>query len=329
MPIARPSPKLWTPIPTATSVASATPPRAPPARGEPRREERHRQVAERDAEQDETGAAERAGDGRLELERLEERLDAEEREQPCGQRHEPGQPALVDPPQRGQPEQAERDGQDADEEADDRVAEDAVAGEPRRLDRGRDRLDRLDPRRARHADRHRVVLDPAVRDHDRARAQPAERLRAVDLEGNDRVVDGDRGDRQVVLLRVRDADLDLARLELDPADVEQVGLRRVRADQADERRAGCDEGPDDGREQHHRDERPEAPARLDPPRRPSLHQSTTSKKPIQPRSVNSDWCAWNMNRPVFVKSISSTPRCPWHCITVSVYSQLSPVPVGW
>ena len=91
----------------------------------------------------------------------------------------------------------------------------------------------------------------------------------------------------------------------------------------------CDEGPDDGREQHHRDERPEAPARLDPPRRPSLHQSTTSKKPIQPRSVNSDWCAWNMNRPVFVKSISSTPRCPWHCITVSVYSQLSPVPVGW
>ena len=147
--------------------------------------------------------------------------------------------------------------------------------------------------------------------------------------GNDRVVDRDRGDREVVLLRVRDADLDLARLELDPADVEQVGLRRVRADQADERRAGRDEGPDDGREQHHRDERPEAPARLDPPRRPSLHQSTTSKKPIQPRSVNSDWCAWNMNRPVFVKSISSTPRCPWHCITVSVYSQLSPVPVGW
>ena len=56
-------------------------------------------------------------------------------------------------------------------------------------------------------------------------------------------------------------------------------------------------------------------------RSPGLHHSITLKKPIQPRSVNSVWCAWNMNRPVFAKSISSTPRCPWHCITVSVYSQ--------
>ena len=36
-----------------------------------------------------------------------------------------------------------------------------------------------------------------------------------------------------------------------------------------------------------------------------------------------------MNVPVLAKSISITPRWPWHCMTVSVYSQLSPVPVGW
>ena len=36
-----------------------------------------------------------------------------------------------------------------------------------------------------------------------------------------------------------------------------------------------------------------------------------------------------MKRPVFANWISSTPRWPWHCITVSVYSQWSPVPVGW
>ena len=297
---------------------------------EPRREERHRQVAERDAEQDEAGAAERARNRRLELEGLEERLDAEEREQAGGQGHEPGQPALVDPPQRRQPEQAERDRQHADEEADDRVAEGAAGGEARRLDRGGDLLDGLDPGRAGDADRDRIVLDPAVGDHDRARAQPAERLRAVELERDDRVVDRHGRDREVVLLRVRDADLDLAGLELHPADVELVRLGRVRADQADEGRARGDEGAHRQRQEHDRQQRPEAPAGLDPPRRrPRFHQSTTLKKPIQPRSVNSDWCAWNMNRPVFEKSISSTPRCPWHCITVSVYSQLSPVPVGW
>ena len=60
-----------------------------------------------------------------------------------------------------------------------------------------------------------------------------------------------------------------------------------------------------------------------------LHQSTTSKKPIQPSSANSDWCAWNMKAARVANSISSTPRWPWHCITVSVYSQWSPVPVGW
>ena len=57
--------------------------------------------------------------------------------------------------------------------------------------------------------------------------------------------------------------------------------------------------------------------------------STTSKKPIQPSSVNSDWCAWNMYLPVCGKRISRIPRWPWHIITVSVNSTGSlDVPVG-
>ena len=56
--------------------------------------------------------------------------------------------------------------------------------------------------------------------------------------------------------------------------------------------------------------------------------STTSKKPIQPSSVNSDWCAWNMYVPASANSISTIPRWPWHCITVSVYSNWSVDPVG-
>ena len=59
-----------------------------------------------------------------------------------------------------------------------------------------------------------------------------------------------------------------------------------------------------------------------------VHQSTTSKNPIQPSSVNSDWWAWNMNRPVWAKSISMIPRWPWQSITVSVYSKWSLEPVG-
>ena len=80
--------------------------------------------------------------------------------------------------QRRQPEQPERDRDDADEEAD------------RRRSRGSRwptavgvstaaaiSLRRLDPGRARDADRDRLVLDPVVRDDDRARAQPPERRR--------------------------------------------------------------------------------------------------------------------------------------------------------
>ena len=54
---------------------------------------------------------------------------------------------------------------------------------------------------------------------------------------------------------------------------------------------------------------------------PASIYSSTSKKPIQPSSANSDWCAWNMKRPGFGNSSSRIPRCPWQSITVSVYSK--------
>ena len=181
-------------------------------------------------------------------------------------------------------------------------------------------------------DRDRIVLDPLERDDDRARAQTAERRRAVDRVGDDRVVDVDVRDREVVALRVPDEDPDLARRELDTPDVELVRRRRIRADEVDERRAArsrpaptTSASSSTGTTAHSRQLTPAAigvAERLH-------HPSTTSKKPIQPSSANSDWCAWNMCSPVPANWISSTPRWPWHCITVSVYSQLSPVPVGW
>ena len=94
---------------------------------------------------------------------------------------------------------------------------------------------------------------------------------------------------------------------------------------------------DDGDEQKDRNERPEPPARRVSAAlrvlgdRAGLHgrlYSSTSKKPIQPSSANSDWCAWNMNRPVLAKSISMIPRWPWQSMTVSVYSKVSLDPVG-
>ena len=61
---------------------------------------------------------------------------------------------------------------------------------------------------------------------------------------------------------------------------------------------------------------------------PPRHHDT-SKNPCQPSSVNSDWWAWNMNRPVRGKRSSRIPRWPWHCMTVSVSSTgSSDVPVG-
>ena len=67
-------------------------------------------------------------------------------------------------------------------------------------------------------------------DDDRARAQAAER-RGHRRRENGTIASSTvtERDRQVVALRVRDADADLAGLELDAADVELVARRRVAA----------------------------------------------------------------------------------------------------
>ena len=260
VPIARPSPRLWTPMPSATRKASARPGHPGAAARETRGEERHPERAGGDPEEHETRPAERGRERGLELERLGERLDAEEGQQAARERHERREPARVGAPERRQPEQAERDRHDADEEPDEPVPEEAACARLRRQDRRRDLLDRLDPRRARHSDGDGVVRDPGVRDDDRARAEPLERRRPVERERHDRVVDGDGRDRQVVPLRVSHLDADLALAELDAADVELVGRRRRAAEQVDDAVALRDDERDGDREQHDRHERPEPPA---------------------------------------------------------------------
>ena len=186
------------------------------------------------------------------------------------------------------------------------------------------------PGRARDPHGERVARDPVVRDDDRARPQASQRRRPVEGERDDRVVHRHRGDGEVVALRVPHEDPYLARPELDASDVELVRRRRRSADELDDAVAERDDDRHREGEADERDEGPEPPCqaagRLGARCR---HGSSTWKYPIQPSSVNSDWWAWNMNVPAWANRTSSTPRWPWHCITVSVYSQCSPVPVGW
>ena len=225
-------------------------------------------------------AADSARQRRLERERLGERFEREEREQPRGERHERGEPLRARPPQRREPGQPERDRYDADEEADHGVTEESLRRGLRRLDRGRDLLRALDPARARHADRQRLAVDPVIGDDDRRRAKPAQRPVAVERVRHDRVVDRDRSDRDVVALRVRHLDLDLARPELDPADVELVRRRRVLPDELEERVAGGDEDRDRADERHDREQRPEPPVRAAQPRceRAGFHVSRSPRR---------------------------------------------------
>ena len=237
------------------------------------------------------------------------------------------------PPERRQPEQPERDRHDADEQADHARSRGSSARTPR-ASRPRPAIssvvwipvELVTPTAIGSSSTQSygttIVLErsrPSV-------SGPSTRVR------DDRVVDRDRRDRQVVRLRVRDADPDLARVELDPADVELVGRRRVVPHELGQRVAGGGEGDDDRRRAAPAGRASRAAS--DPRRRrvrgdrARLHQSTTLKKPIQPSSANSDWCAWNMNRPVLAKSISMIPRWPWQSMTVSVYSNWSVEPVG-
>ena len=113
-------------MPIATSSASARPVAVPPPLSRPASAVMPRKLS---ATPSSTSPLPPRADGqrRLQLERLGERLDAEEREQPGRERHEGGEPGGARLPERRQPEQPERDGQDADEHADERVAEEALA----------------------------------------------------------------------------------------------------------------------------------------------------------------------------------------------------------
>ena len=263
--MARPSPRLCRPIPIATSVASARPDsdgsRARPLFvGEARRDPGQREVADDDPDEHEARALQRAGQRRLELERLGQRVDGEEGQESGGEGHERRQPFRARAPQRGQPGEAEGDRHDADEEADERVAEEAPGRHSLALDRRGHLEGRLDAARARDADKVGVVRDPVEWDDDRPRGEAAQGRRALDLEGEDGVVDRDDRDGEVVGLRVAHLYADLARLELHPADVELVRRRRVRAHEVDQRVAGGGEDRHRRDEEHDRYERPEAPA---------------------------------------------------------------------
>ena len=214
--------------------------------------------------------------------------------------------------QRRQPEQPERDRDDADEEADHRVAEEALAPTAVGVSTAAGiSFDRLDPGRARDADRDRVVLDPVVRHDDRARAQPAERRAAPSS------VYGTIASSTVTEAIVRSSRCGfVTRIRISP------GLNSTRRmsnssagggflpDQVDERAAGRAKSADDEREQQDRAERPEPPAQRARAGlgAPASISRSTSKKPIQPSSVNSDWCAWNMNLPGVARTRSRSRR---------------------
>ena len=146
VPIASPSPRLWTPIPIATSRASASPLR--PTRPRESLAERNVMPSALAARPSRTspGPPNAGGSAAWSVERLEQRLDAEERQQAGGEGHERGDPGRARPAERRQPEQAERHGDDADEQADQPVAENAARSRLRRLHRGRDLVRRLDAR---------------------------------------------------------------------------------------------------------------------------------------------------------------------------------------
>ena len=146
--------------------------------------------------------------------------------------------------------------------------------------------------------------------------------RAVERKGKIGVVDGDRCDRELLALRVRDPNPDLAGSELDPADVELVGGGGAPADEIEQRRARRGEQRDDADEQEDRHERPQPPggrnrlrsARSRPPSVDDLEEAHPAELgELRLVSVEHE-------RPVLWKSISMIPRWPWQSITVSVYS---------
>ena len=109
---------------------------------------------------------------------------------------------------------------------------------------------------SRIADSDRLVLHPVVRDDDRARSEPPELLWAIQSEGDDGVIDGDRRNRERIALRVRHANADLSGVEFDAADFELVCRRRVMAQQVGDAPAPGAERGDDGDDKEERRQRP-------------------------------------------------------------------------
>ena len=208
----------------------------------------------------------------------------------------------------------ERDRDDAHENSDHGQAGRSVERRLLGLDGGGHVVGRHDAGGGDQTDRVRVVLDPEERHRDRCRLEPPERpraLHAVDRERDDRVVDRHLGEGQVA-----------------PAADSSRGSRSCPVANSTRRTSNSSAGggalptrPSSESpaatvaettpiEEDRRDERPQPPAKS-PSRRGrgyvGVHQSATSKKPIQPSSVNSDTWAWNMKCPVFLKSISTMP----------------------
>src|SRR5690606_6848603 len=162
-------------------------------------------------------------------------------------------------------------------------------------------------------------------------AQPADRALAAG-EVDEGVVDEDLRDAHGIGAGVAEREVDPVRLELRALDRDLLDGRpqalgqRVATDERDRAQHDRDQRHDRGRERAEGQARDRRAAGALGAR---LHQSSTSKTPVQPRSANSVLCAWNMNGPEYGKRSSQMPRCAWPWITVSVNSVgCSDVPVG-
>ena len=340
-PIARPSPRLCSPIPIARRASRGPRPRA--ARSA-RAGRRPRSAARRTSGRG-SWPRRRAGSGRgpwkplgrcrLEVERLAERVEREEAEQPGGERHEGGDPARVGASERGQPARARappgrsRPGGRSARSRGIRVAM-RRASRPRPA-RRRSSRSRSSSSRRPCTGRPRptgygttIVLE---------RSRPSVGGPSTP-EGHDRVVDGHAA-RSSALCRCGFVTRILISPGLNstrrmsnssrgrgrpPDEVEQRGAGSTRTPPRRRRAAGAARAP-----------RAASAAKWSPggSRGRRFHQSTTSKKPIQPSSVNSDWWAWNMNLPgVREVDLDDPALALAEHAPVSVYSKWSLEPVG-
>ena len=224
----------------------------------------------------------------------------------------------VDRAHPGQPEHADGDRDHADVDADQRhqAVEAEVGG--RALGRGGDLVRHG---RAGRGHQHQLVplpLDPRVADVDLPALQPAQLVARL-RERAEGVVDHHlRHPHRVGPV--------VAHVQLDLAGSQHRALHRQLLDRhavaLEAGRVEGDEQPDRRAEDQQRHEAQQPGTAL-------AHQATTSKKPIQPSSANSDTWAWNMYLPSYGKRSSRIPRSPWPWITVSVKSRgSSRVPVG-